>query len=125
MSSLTLDVETRSTKRHKRLAQWVEECAQLCKPERVHWCDGSSEEYQAMLRVMILSGTAIPLAEDKRPNSVLVRSSPADVARVEDRTFICARTKEEAGPTNNWAEPVQMKKTMLERFKGCMVGRTM
>src|SRR5438045_7474190 len=78
MSSLTLDVETTSAQRHKRLAQWVAECAQLCKPERVHWCDGSSGEYQAMMRLMILSGTAIPLSEDKRPNSILVRSSPAD-----------------------------------------------
>ena len=78
MSSLTLDVETKITTRHKRLAQWVEESARMCRPERVHWCDGSPEEYQAMARAMVLSGTAISLAEDKRPNSILVRSSPAD-----------------------------------------------
>src|SRR5262252_11009455 len=122
MSSLALEVETTSTGKHKQLAHWVEESAQLCKPDRVHWCDGSHDEYQTMLRLMILSGTAIPLSQDKRPNSVLVRSNPADVARVEDRTFICARTKEEAGPTNNWEDPVVMKEKLTKLYSGAMSG---
>ncbi len=124
MSSLISDMETMTEKKtHKRLNAWVEEVAQLCKPDRVHWCDGSPEEYQAILRLMVLTGTAIPLAEDKRPNSILVRSSAGDVARVEDRTFICSRTQDEAGPSNNWADPAKMRAKLQGLFAGAMAGR--
>src|SRR3979409_656480 len=105
MSSLVSDMETmRENKpdtKHRGLTAWVEEGAQLCKPDGVQWCDGSHREYQAMLRLMVMTGSAIWLADDKRPNSILVRSSPGDVARVEDRTFSCSRTQEEDGSHNN------------------------
>ena len=126
MSSLTVEVATSSREnRNKQLVRWVEEVAQMCRPDKIHWCDGSPSEYQQMRRLMILSGTALPLDEKKRPNSILVRSNPADVARVEDRTFICLPTKDEAGPTNNWEEPETMKQKLRGLYNDSMLGRVL
>ncbi|NTU96356.1 MAG: phosphoenolpyruvate carboxykinase (GTP) [Chlorobiaceae bacterium] len=111
--------------KNKRLLQWVQETVDLCRPASVHWCDGSLEEYDMLCRQMVESGTFIRLNGEKRPNSFLCRSDPSDVARVEDRTFICSIRRQDAGPTNNWVSPKEMKATLNELFSGCMKGRTM
>jgi phosphoenolpyruvate carboxykinase (GTP) len=111
--------------KHKELQAWVDEMADLCRPDKVYWCDGSQEEYDRLLQEMVDSGMAIRLNQEKRPGCYLFRSHPSDVARVENRTFIASRRKEDAGPTNNWIDPDELKKTMTELYRGCMKGRTM
>ncbi len=110
---------------NQKLLAWVNQIANLCNPDNIHWCDGSQNEWEAMCNLMVEAGTAKQLNTEKRPNSYYVRSTPEDVARVEDRTFICSQNQDDAGPNNNWCEPKTMRQTLSNLFNGCMQGRTM
>ena len=110
---------------NKNLLKWVEKMAALCQPDAIHWVDGSQDEYDSLCDAMVEGGTFTKLNEDLWPGCFYARSDASDVARVEDRTFICSLSKESAGPTNNWEDPYKMRRKLKGLFKGCMRGRTM
>ncbi len=116
---------TEASTKHAKLLSWIEEMAELTQADSIHWCDGSAEEYDELCQTLVDAGTFEKLSDAKRPNSYLARSDPDDVARVEDRTFICSEREEDAGPTNNWHAPEEMREILTELFGGSMQGRTM